>query len=239
MSDEKLPQVAQENLEFRDPPQILWIPVQKAAQLLWSENPKLHDIGALVQSIEKYGFQELPRFDIHLPNVSGGEGAIKAGNGRIETLAAMERDSYQLPRGLAQDKNSAAWVMPILAGTDADSLNSARAYAIDSNNLTLSGGDFTAFDISRLWNTDAYVKMLKALGDENEFTISVDAETLDSLLSMENLVPRNLYDSKEDERVNENEQGITIIIPVGMLVPVLTAVKELIEGHPEWKARIK
>jgi hypothetical protein len=185
MSESESPEfynIEKENLNFKDPPTLVWITVQKAVQLLWSENPKLHDVGLLVQSIEKHGFQELPRYDTNLPNVSGGVGAIKAGNGRIETLAAMERDSMQLPRGLAQDKSTQAWVMPILMGTDVDSVNAARAYAIDSNNLTLSGGDFTAFDFSRLWDNKAYIEMLKILGADNNLPISIDDNDLDAII---------------------------------------------------------
>lgn len=174
--------IEKEDLNFKDPPGLMWIQVQEAAKLLWSENPKLHNIGDLVQSIEKHGFQELPRYDINLPNVSGGQGAIKAGNGRIETLAAMELDKKGLPRGLAMHKETGAWVMPLLIGTDADSINAARAYAIDSNNLTMSGGDFTAFDFQRLWNSDEYVNMLKKLAEDKELPISVSGDDLDMFL---------------------------------------------------------
>lgn len=240
MSEDKSPEfynVEKENLEFKDPPTIIWMPVQQAVKMLWSENPKLHDIGQLVQSIEKYGFQELPRFDINLPNVSGNQGAIKAGNGRIETLAAMERDNMPLPRGLAQSKVDQSWVMPILVGTDADSVNAARAYAIDSNNLTMSGGDFTGFDFRRLWNDEAYISMLKALGEDGSLPVTVSGDDLDTFLSGLN-VP--IDDHTEDE---EKEMGVIygFRVEVGngmMLEEVVGEVRQYLEAHPEWKCKI-
>jgi hypothetical protein len=230
--------VYQENeIEIKDGPKIVWIRVQDAAKLLWSENPKLHSIGDLVQSIEKHGFQELPRYDINLPNASGDAGAIKAGNGRIETLAAMERDGMSLPRGLAQDKLTQAWVMPILVGTDADSLNAARAYAIDSNNLTMSGGDFTAFDFQRLWNSDQYVDMLKVLATDGQLPISVTGEDLDLFLSGLQVDIGDVTDTED--------KGMGVIygfrVEVGngmMLEEVVSEVRQFLESHLEWDCKI-
>jgi hypothetical protein len=225
------------NLKIKDGPQLIWIRVQDAVRLLWSENPKLHSIGDLVQSIEKHGFQELPRYDINLPNASGGAGAIKAGNGRIETLAAMEKDGKALPRGLALQKDTNAWVMPLLVGTDADSLNAARAYAIDSNNLTMSGGDFTAFDFQRLWNSDQYVNMLKVLAQDGQLPVTVSGDDLDLFLS----------GLKVDiaDVTGEEEKGMGVIygfrVEVGngmMLEEVVSEVRQFLEGHLEWKCKI-
>lgn len=238
MSDNpKLTGIEKDNLEFKDPPGLMWIPVQQAVTLLWSENPKLHDIGALVQSIEKHGFQELPRYDINLPNASGSMGAIKAGNGRIETLAAMEKEGKALPRGLALQKDTNAWVMPLLVGTDADSLNAARAYAIDSNNLTMSGGDFTAFDFQRLWNSDQYVNMLKVLAQDGQLPVTVSGDDLDLFLSgLKVDIP---------DVTGEEEKGMGVIygfrVEVGngmMLEEVVSEVRQFLEGHLEWKCKI-
>lgn len=170
-----------ENLTFNDPPHIAWVKVREAVGLLWAGNPKMHDLGAVIQSIERYGFQELPKFDAALPNVGGGQGAIKAGNGRVEALAAMEKDGYGLPRGLAVEAEGGAWAMPLLVGTDADSLEAAKAYAIDSNNLTMLGGDFDPFDLVKMWEP-GYADLLLGLGQAEKLPVSVDGEFLDTLL---------------------------------------------------------
>ncbi len=225
------------NLDFRDPPRLIWIPVREAAKLLWSENPKLHDLGALVQSIEKYGFQELPRFDLQLPNISGGTGGIKAGNGRIETLAVMERDAMNLPRGLAQDKTTGAWVMPILVGTDADSLNAARAYAIDSNNLTMSGGDFTGFDYRRLWNDNAYLRILENLGIDGELPVSVSGDDLDIFLKGLHFDVPDVTDEEEKEIGTISSFKIEVG-NVMFLEEILTATRKFYDDKPDWRCKI-
>ena len=171
----------QSDLQLNDAPELVWIKVQDAAKLLWNENPKLHDIGALITSIEKYGYQELSKFDKNLINRSGTTGAVVAGNGRIEALSEMEKLKKPLPRGLASLKDTGEWVMPVLVGVDQDNINKARAYAIDSNNVGLLGGDMTAVDISRVWDQKTYMALLQGLSAENEEPVSVDKDTIERL----------------------------------------------------------
>jgi len=68
-------------------------------------------------------------------------------------------------------------VLPMLFGTDARSGAMAQAYAVDDNNLTLSGGDFDGFDMARLWGP-GYVGLLEGL---DELPVSVDAEMMSLL----------------------------------------------------------
>lgn len=169
--------IDESKLIFNDAPFLSWVFVESAIKLLWEDNPKLHDIGGVVQSIQKYGFQELPKFDKHV--------GIKAGNGRIEALAWMERDgNYELPRGLALDEKSGKWALPILFGTDADSLAMAQAYGLDSNNLTMAGGNFTAYDMTRQYAKDGYMTVLTMLaesGEESDMPVTADYEVLGHL----------------------------------------------------------
>ena len=170
-------------IQFNDPPSMVWIPVQAAGKLLWVKNPKLHSLGVLETSMLFHGFQSLPKFDVNLENVSGGQGAIKAGNGRIETLALMENNPKILeelknnnmicPRGLGVGKNH-EWIMPILAGTDAKSLEEAMAYAIDDNNLTMYGSDFDDFEIARMWDAEGLANIVeKILEADDELVMPV------------------------------------------------------------------
>lgn len=64
----------------------------------WSKNPKRHDIGALVESIQRYGFIDPPKWDATL-------GALVYGNGRDEALAWMETQGQALPRGVRIDEH--------------------------------------------------------------------------------------------------------------------------------------
>lgn len=173
--------LSDDELDFYDAPALVWIQVRDAIKMLWSENPKLHDLGGVITSIQKHGFQDLPKFDSLLPNIENGQGAIKSGNGRIEALAKMENSKMPLPRGLATVKETGAWAMPLIIGTDAVSLAMARSYAIDANNLTMAGGDFDALDMAKMWNAKSYLEVLGKLG-EGELPVTVDAQDMDILL---------------------------------------------------------
>ena len=174
MNGEPTP-LSPETLSLNDPPRLAWLRVRDAVGLLWPGNPKLHDIDSLIESIDRHGFQELPKYDATLS-------AIKAGNGRIEALAAMqERGTYDLPRGCALD-GEGRWCLPVLFGTDAHSEAAARAYAVDSNNLTLMGGDFSGEDLARLYDPDGYAEILRAMQADDTFAVSVNEQDLERLL---------------------------------------------------------
>jgi len=176
MSDE-LKIVSVDDLEFNDAARVEWVRVQDAAGLLWKDNPKRHDLGAIIESIKRYGFQERPKFDVNLPNVTGGTGAIVAGNGRVEALAAMERDKrYELPRGLAAGTEG-AWCMPLLVGTDATSEEMAAAYGLDANNLTLAGGDAESSDYFKMYSP-GYTTLLRTLSEHSMLPITVEEGTI-------------------------------------------------------------
>lgn len=156
-----------------DIPRIEWVRITEAINLLWADNPKLHDIGSIFDSLRKYGIQELPKYDNNLTNVRGGKGAIKAGNGRIEALYQMYLQKEPVPRGVAYDKNSGEWVIPVIFGVDAESEEIASAYAIDSNNLVLSGGDYNFTEIAKLWNPKDYYNIISKLAKSGERVVSI------------------------------------------------------------------
>lgn len=172
----KIKSLKENEISLNDVVSISWILVQDAVKLLSPHNPKLHDIGAIMQSINKYGFIEPSKYDATT-------GWVVAGNGRIEALAAMEKatknngeniePAYQLPRGLAISQQG-QWAMPLLMGTDAVNENEAKAYLLDSNNLTMLGGDYTPYEISKMWDVNQYNKLLQELAAENTFSVSMD-----------------------------------------------------------------
>lgn len=191
--------ISKEKLQLKDAPTLIWIKVSTALKYLWSENPKLHDIGSVITSIDKHGFQEIPKFDKHI--------GIKAGNGRVEALAWMEKDGgYDLPRGLAKIKDSGEWVMPLLMGTDAESINLARSYAIDSNNMTMSGGNFTDYDMARLWDKEIYMDLLQTIagsdGGTEHLPVTVSSEVLDHLVAImpnDGILPPDDFSEYDDD----------------------------------------
>lgn len=154
---------------------IKYIPLSRA--VLWERNPKRHDIGGIAQSIRRYGFKDEPHFD---PSLNEGSGGIVEGNGRLVALQMMLDGGDDLPRGLKPGSNG-EWLVPIKFGVDAADEREAKAYALDHNNLTLSGSDFTAFEMAQLWENE-YTEVLTELAEVGKLPVSVSGDDLDALL---------------------------------------------------------
>lgn len=127
-------------LELNDPSIPIWVRVQDAAMLLWRDNPKLHDLGMLSESVVTHGYKSPARFSPHLYRMGQpfedkvALGALETGNGRTEAISMMERGGdVDLPRGLGKDGSTGEWYMMIFIGTDAVSMAMAQAYAVDDN----------------------------------------------------------------------------------------------------------
>lgn len=151
-----------------------YIPLSKAN--LWDNNPKKHDIGALVVSIWKYGFQDPPHYS---PVISG----LLYGNGRTTALIMGQREGRNPPAGVAVDPQTGEWLVPVIFGNDLPSREVAEAFAVDHNNLTMAGGEFTAYDMARMWDEERYAELLTRLAnDADEHPVTVDGDALDALL---------------------------------------------------------
>jgi hypothetical protein len=178
-------ELKEDTLDFKDRPELVWVPVREASNLLWVDNPKIHDMQAIINSISAHGFQAIPKFDHNLKSTGGTKGAIKDGNGRIEALSIMENGgTHELPRGLAVEVGTGKWVMPILTGTDATSVAMAQAYAIDANNVGMLGGDISPEDIASQY-TEGYKDILATLARADTLPISVPHNDLYQLLDGE------------------------------------------------------
>ncbi|MCP4099160.1 MAG: site-specific DNA-methyltransferase [Planctomycetaceae bacterium] len=151
--------------------EIRYIPITQA--VLWDRNPKEHDIGKLVTSIWRHGFKDPPHYD-------GALEAFDYGNGRTTALIAGLAAGRHIPKGCFESDGEI--MMPVTFGVDADSKAAAEAFAIDHNNLTMLGGDFMQYEISKMWVEEEYVAMLKGLADADELPVSVDGDDLDALL---------------------------------------------------------
>lgn len=151
---------------------IEYVPLDEVRR--WGRNPKKHDMGALVAAIERYGFVDPPKFDRAL-------GALVYGNGRDEALEWMKSQGRAAPRGIRVDE-SGRWLVPVKFGVDAASQGEAEALAIDHNNLTMAGGDFTAFDMARMWDA-SYAGLLEGLQVDDALPLTLDASSLSALLA--------------------------------------------------------
>jgi hypothetical protein len=163
----------------------------------WSRNPKLHDVGAIVQSIRKYGFKDPPKFE---PELNDGRGGLVEGNGRDEALLQMKQGGESAPRGIEVD-DAGNWFVPILFGVDAESRQAAEAYGVDHNNITLMGGNFTTFDLAKMWDMKSYDAVLLDLTQLDEFTVSVPETVVEDYLitSMMNNGTNQVGEVQKDE----------------------------------------
>ena len=161
-----------------------YVPI--SATTLFDRNAKKHDLGKIADSLRKYGVKTAIKWEVKL---NDGAGGVVAGNGRVEALRWMQQNGESPPKGIAID-DSGNWCVPVLFGNDSESEIQARAYAIDDNALTMVGGDFTALDISGMYD-DNLLDELRSLADAQESMIGFDGDDIDLLISLENTNSEN------------------------------------------------
>lgn len=225
--------------------------VRVAHAPLWDKNPKLHDIGAIVESIQNNGFRDPATWDSTL-------GAIVAGNGRTESLQIMEKQGQEKPRGILADSKG-NWYMPVLFGIDSESQEAAIRYAVDHNNLTVMGGDFSALDASKMWDKQGYIAILQALKDADaDFPITIDASDMEIIANPADYLKKLGEEGGEEEEVDEsvpvsntpshdsinetqtNGAVVSILLTNDILAEDITTIIEaLVDDHPEWEATVK
>lgn len=177
-----------------------YIPISQAE--LFDSNAKLHNIDQIIQSIARYGFKSACKWESTL---NDGRGGIVAGNGRVEALRVMEERGDDLPIGIAQDE-AGEWCVPVLFGVEAESEAIARAYALDDNNLTLSGGDFALADLSKLYDQELLMAELKELAESGELPVTFDDDFTKEalqLLTEDNSTDDNKEDSDRPSSTKE------------------------------------
>lgn len=180
--------------------------------VLLDGNPKLHDMGKLSASIVENGFRDPPSWD---ETLNDGKGGLVEGNGRAECLKMMQDQGQAVPRGIATNSQG-LWAVPVLFGCNAHSENAAKRYSIDHNNLTLSGGSFTALDMSRMYRADLYIPFLEGLAKSDDLPGTIDGDDLDLLiklqqeggLNFDSDIPHNGDDELENKNAgSKKEQG--------------------------------
>ena len=180
------------DLMNRETLELRYIPLSQATR--WDQNPKRHDIGALIESIERHGFGDPPKFDARLDG-------LVYGNGRTEALEQMRADGRQPPRGILTT-DEGEWAVPVIFGVDAESEAAAVAFAIDHNNLTLLGGDLGFGDLLQIWDEAELQAVLDATPDASELLVSLDQDDLAALLTGPDFAP---VAADEQSRLDETK----------------------------------
>ena len=179
--------MTEEKLELR------YIPLSQAAR--WDENPKLHDIDALMRSIETHGFGDPPKYDAKL-------GGLVYGNGRTEALERLHGDGHAPPRGILRSDDG-EWAVPVIFGVDAQSTAAAVAFAIDHNNLTLLGGKLGFTDLIAIWDEEGLQRVLDDAPDATDLLASLEADDVGALLAGPEFEP---VGEDEQSRLDEKKQ---------------------------------
>jgi len=152
-------------------------------------NPKKHDVGAMFESIMRYGLVEKPVLNEKTQK-------LVAGHNRIQTLQSMfAHNPSNVPNGVRVVDGR--WQTQIHRGVSFRDDNEAMAYLIDSNNIGLMGAEFTALDMAKLWDENVYTEILTALNEDNTLPVSSDSEDVDLLSRIINAV-------EEDKGVAED-----------------------------------
>ena len=171
----------------KDQLELRYIPLSRARR--WDENPKLHDLPALIQSIVRYGFGDPPKYDATLDG-------LVYGNGRTEALEQMQAEGREPPRGIGVTEDG-EWAVPVIFGVDAESRAAAVAFAIDHNNLGLLGGGALSFtDLLAMWDEEGLKQTLRTEPKAGPMLTSLNTEELAALV-----------DGPDFSPVPENEQG--------------------------------
>lgn len=186
-----------------------YVLLDEAANWEWLDNPKLHDTEAIITSIQRYGFADPPKFDASLPS-NAGQGAIIGGNGRTAALVLMRDRGLPRPAGIAETTKG-EWAIPVLFGNDLPSRERAEAFALDHNNLTMTGGTLTAQDAARMYTVDGYNDLLARLRDAETLPVTVSSQDVDDLLARLVVTPPPVVVSPiglfEDDEEEEDVPG--------------------------------
>ncbi len=187
MTPKKKKDRQEDRLELR------YIPLAEARR--WDDNPKLHDLDALVRSIETHGFGDPPKYDATL-------GALVYGNGRTEALERMRREGREPPRGIGL-LDDGSWAVPVIFGVDAESRAAATAFAVDHNNLTLLGGGLGLTDLLALWDEEGLQAALEGVPGAAEMLTSLAPAEVDALLQGPDFSP---VSAEEQSRLDEKKR---------------------------------
>ncbi|HSL82888.1 MAG TPA: hypothetical protein VLF66_08935 [Thermoanaerobaculia bacterium] len=168
-----------------------YIPLAQARR--WDENPKRHDLDALVRSIETHGYGDPAKYDSTLD-------ALVYGNGRTAALERMREEGKQPPRGIGVT-DQGDWAVPVIFGINAASRAAAVAFAIDHNNLTMLGGGLAMEDLLQVWDEESLARLLGEIPDAGALLASLGQDDIDALLRGPDFKPAAAEDqSRLDER---------------------------------------
>lgn len=173
------------------------------------DNPKDHDIGAIITSIVRFGYVTPVILDSERTR-------IVAGHGRVEALAAMKRDgNYEVPERIRLANND--WLVPCVVGIQFSDDLEALGFLIADNRISELGGWNDADLTAALEKVYESQHGLDGTGyDEEDLNRIVDyldnpiiQEPESDLVSIDLLKPHPLnYRTHPDDQIEQLTQSI-------------------------------
>lgn len=184
-------------------------------------NPKAHDLGAIIDSITRFGYVE-PVV------VNTRTGHLVHGHGRDDALSVMRDQGLPLPRGVEQAADG-DWSVSVYF-VDVDEAEE-EALTIALNRTSELGG----------WDEHQLATILAELAEQGEEAlrgIGYDMDDVDLLVRSFQFPP--LDPVEDDGTLNP---GVSSRISVVIRDPyhfedALAAIRSLVDEHPEWEAEI-
>lgn len=112
----------------------------------YPRNPKDHDVGAISQSVDRFGFKMPPAIDEK-------SGFLFAGHGRLDTLLQKRRAKEAAPEGVVEREGK--WLIPVIRGLSFKNKKELEAYIVADNRTSEIGG----------WLEDVLATVLTEQGD--------------------------------------------------------------------------
>jgi site-specific DNA-methyltransferase (adenine-specific)/site-specific DNA-methyltransferase (cytosine-N4-specific) len=192
---------SERKMEITGEIRVEWIPINSLGDA--KENPKDHDIGAIVESIRKFGFVGAGAL------IDENTGRKVTGHGREEALQVMFLSGEDIPRGIRID-DKGDWLMPVLRGYAFQDEEEARAFLLADNRTQELGG----------WKENELAVVLKEMVEKGEEMLAgtgFDAEDAQEIMERvmgkgvengDNATEEEEEEGKEEE--NENSYGVEV-----------------------------
>lgn len=144
-------------------------------------NPKDHDIGVIIQSIKRFGFNA-PLI------INEADQKLVAGHGRLEALIKMYKAKYSVPKGILSGEDN-MWLVPVLCGLSFENEEEALSYLIADNKLTEVGG----------WDQEKLLAMLKQI-EKNLDGVGFDLDDVQIMDDMFNGNNEQIWETDDTDR---------------------------------------
>jgi DNA modification methylase len=153
-----------------DPLRVEYVPLSglKPAK----RNPKRHETGALISSMERFGY-------VAPMILNERTGRLVAGHGRLESLRRAKTEGKEPPERVRVQNGE--WLVPVLRGVSFENDSEAQAYVLADNQTTILGG-WNDAELNEILEQLSVDSGLEGTGFEHLFEVAVQEDDAASLI---------------------------------------------------------